>query len=329
MNQLNKLVVILALATLLGSAAAQAHKFDFDKIIAFGESSSDTGTVFEKQCPPDPAWGPWAPCSTAYYDGNLTNGPQWIEFLARRLRVPRPEPSELGGTNYAHAGAKTGEGDNLRVSLVGFGPSSGTPGTEVPGVLAQVNMYLAERGGFDNKDVVVIWGGANDLRDIQNPAEELPVVIGNLVEAIATAACTGAKHIVVPNQLNASISPAVRLSGANPAQVEAVVRAFNDALRTTVSTLDNNPIPPCGAEPTIYYVDMFSVGEAVVAISKLFGRPFSNIEDPAVDLTTLEINVDDPNKYLFLDTIHLTTPAQRILAATAYRAIKFRRRSRD
>ena len=297
---------------------AQAH--GFKEIVVFGESSSDTGNAGYLQCPSPPDWGPWAPCTSAYYDGNLTNGPIWIEFLADRLGLSRPEPSLLGGTNHAYAGAKTQRGLNQRVSLLTGQP---VEGSEVPGILSQIDTYLSTGQRFKTEDLVVIWGGANDLRDIRGP-EDLQGVLDNLGMAISTVACSGAKHIVVPNQLNASVSPAVRLSGADPAQVEQVVRKFNFALRTMVANFEDSLPAACGRKAVLHHVDMFAAGEAILTLSEQFDEPYANIEDPAVNLFTLEVpDGVDPNDFLFLDTIHVTTPAQQFFAGTAYTTLKF------
>ncbi len=180
--------------------------------------------------------------------------------------------------------------------------------------------------GFNNNQLVVIWGGANDLRDIQGP-QDLAEVVTNIATAIATTACRGAKQIVVPNSLNFSIAPAVPPTLAD--QVKAVIIAYNDALKNAVTLLRNNPSMTCGYEPKIYFVDLFSVGEALVQISKIFKFPYSNITDPAVDIGASIAANDfvlragvDPNKYLFLDTIHVTTPAQKVIAASVLAAIK-------
>ncbi len=314
-----KILAFSLALTVVGISVAQAR--GFKQIVVFGESSSDTGNVDILQCPSPPEWGPWAPCTSAYFDGNPTNGRIWVEFLAKKLRVPAPEPSLLGGTNYAHAGAKTQFGDNLRISLVTGQP---VPGSEVPGVLSQVNSYLSAEYSFNKKDLVVIWAGANDLRDIQGP-EDLQQVLYNLGEAIGLVACNGAKHIVVPNQLNASVSPAVRYSGVDPVQVEEAVRGFNLALRAMVDNLQDTLPSECETEAVLHYVDVFTTGEAIIAFSELFGKPYSNLEDPAVNLATFEVPEGvKPNDHLFLDTIHVTTPAQRAIARKVYTLLKYR-----
>ena len=317
-------IVIATMVLILAWHPAQAAKFR--EIVAFGESTSDTGNVDFAQCPPPAGWpwGPWAPCTTAYYDGNLSNGPVWLEFLADWLRVARPEPSALGGSNYAHAGAKTGDMDNLRVSLLGIGPVSGIPGTEVPGVLKQIGLYLQQRGQFNKRQLVTIWGGTNDVRDLIDPQVDLPVIVGNLAAAVAVSACHGAHHIVVLNQLDASIAPAVRSAGPEAVAATArAVRAFNAALHMAISELQSDAAKTCGNTPNIRLVDVYRLGRIVVELSNRFGFPYSNTQDPAVDLMTFEVrdDVERVNDHLFLDTVHPTTPAHRAIAARVFAAL--------
>ena len=242
--------------------------FEFDEIVAFGESSTDKGNVAQAQCSQLPPYLPgagfplfWAPCTPldlsnglpGYFDddladgfdGRLTNGPLWVEFLADALGVERPRPSAKYGTNYAHAGAKVGpdattvpgaEEVNLRVNLYPNNPvlfpteecpqpvyQAGEPvcGSEVPHINTQIAQYLGDRGGFNHKQLVVIWGGANDLRDIgldpAGPESAIANIVSNLVTAVGTAAAAGAKHIAVLNQLNAARAPITQaLCGGNP-----------------------------------------------------------------------------------------------------------------
>ena len=194
--------------------------------------------------------------------------------------------------------------------------------------MAQIEMYLTNYPkGFDAKQLVVIWGGANDLRDVKNQVD-LETVVRNIVTAVATTACSGAKYLVVPNSLNFSIAPAVPPSQAD--QVKALILAYNNALKNAVTLLRNNPLTmTCGYKPKIYYVDLFSVGEALVQISKIFKVPYSNVSSPAVDIVKSIASNDfvlragvDPNTYLFLDTIHVTTPAQKVIAASVLDAIR-------
>lgn len=367
-----------------GSAHAAGLGKGFNEIVAFGESSTDTGNVAQDQCSNAPPYLPgaglplfWAPCtpwniSTGLpgyfddnladgFDGRLSNGPLWVEFLADALGAERPRPSAKNGTNYAHAGAKAGPDAttgpdaevNLRVNLYPGNPAvlisdecrpeyqagdvyvygAGEPvcGSEVPHINTQIAQYLGERGGFTSNQLVVIWGGANDLRDVgldpNGPEASIANIVGNLVTAVATAAAAGAKDIAVLNQLNAARAPITQAlcGGAPPclAQIEAAVRGFNAALGTALEELQS-ALRQQGYHARLHYVDVFSAGEVAVELSELFGKPFANTTDAALIPNPQQAPFaspipDDAEDYLFWDVIHPTEKAYRIVA---YRACK-------
>lgn len=374
MRTLGPIITLLAIH-FLAAGAVHANSFDrtfeFDEIIAFGESSTDTGNVAQAQCSDgQPGAGfPvfWAPCTPldsstympGYFDGRLSNGPLWVEFLADALGVDRPRPSADSGTNYAHAGAKIGpdattEPDakfNLRVNLYPNNPVLNPDptgacvkaiyqagelvcGSEVPHIITQIEQYVGERGGFNKKQLVVIWGGANDLRDIgldpAGPEAAIANIVNNLVTAVWTAAAGGAKHISVLNQLNASRAPITQaLCGGDPlclGKIEAAVQGFNAALRSALKELQL-ALSEQGSRARIHYVNVYSAGEVAVELSELFGKPFVNTTEPALvpdpdpqnQLPLAKPIPDDAEDYLFWDVIHPTEKAYRI---TAYRVCK-------
>jgi phospholipase/lecithinase/hemolysin len=372
MKTLAPVITLLAIHFL---ASGTVHAKGFDEIVAFGESSTDTGNVAQAQCGNDqspylPADGfPvfWAPCtpldpstlSPGYFDGRLTNGLIWVEFLADALGVERPRPSAAPeyGSNYAHAGAKVGPDwttgpdaiDNLRVNLYPSNPvqnptvdctktvyQAGEPvcGSEVPHINEQIQQYLRDKEGFTPEQLVVIWGGANDLRDVgsdpSGPEAGIANVVRNLVMAVGTAAAAGAKHVAVLNQLNAARAPITQaLCAGDPAclaQIEAGVQGFNAALRIALKDLQV-VLSEQGSSARIHYVDVYSAGEVAVELSELFKKPFVNTTDAALvpdsdppnQLPLAEPIPDNAEDYLFWDVIHPTEKAYRI---TAYRVCK-------
>src|SRR5262245_35474111 len=95
----------------------------FSEVVVFGGSTVDTGNLHLASggvvaAPP-------------YFAGRASNGPLWVEVLADRLGLQAPAPGLTGGTNYAWAGAKTGDG------LSPAGTSN---------VGTQVGFFLADHG---------------------------------------------------------------------------------------------------------------------------------------------------------------------------------------
>ena len=124
-------------------------------------------------------------------------------------------------------------------------------GSEVPHINTQIEQYLKASGGFAREELVVIWGGANDLRDIgrdpAGPQSAIANIVTNLATAVKTAAGAGAKQIVVLNQLNAARAPiSLAVCGGNAkclAQIEAGVKGFNFGLRVALDNLQGQPTP--------------------------------------------------------------------------------------
>jgi len=287
-----------------------------------------------------------------------------VEFLADALGVERPRPSFEGGTNYAHAGAKTGptppvpgaEAFNLRVNLYPGNPAvlseecrpvdgedpfvylyaAGEPvcGSEVPRVNTQIAHYLGERGVFTADQLVAIWAGANDLRDLPPDPDEaraaIENIIFNLAAAVKIAAEAGARDIVVLNQGNAARAPIAQAlceAAPDPAlclqDIASAVTGFNFLLKAALEELQA-AWSLQGLPTQVHYVDVFSAVEVAAELSELFGRPFVNITEPALIpdpknppfASKIPKNAED---FAFWDVIHPTSKLYRI---TAYRVCK-------
>ncbi|KAI8837851.1 hypothetical protein BC829DRAFT_447540 [Chytridium lagenaria] len=125
---------------------------DINRIVMFGDSSSDSGRSFNLT----QGNGPTIP-SNAFFQGRWSNGNTWIEVLAKERKVQLD--------NYACGGATTSD-KLLQGSLGGkFNQplrSNGLP-INVPGLDTQVNEYIAKKETGDKSKVLfALWGGAND-----------------------------------------------------------------------------------------------------------------------------------------------------------------------
>ena len=101
----------------------------------FGDSLSDTGNLYRATgnlIPPPP-----------YFNGRLSNGPLWVEYLAPKLNL-----TYTPQTNFAFAGATTG---TLNTTLPIF-----------PGLQQEVNQFTALNPVADPAALYIVWSGAND-----------------------------------------------------------------------------------------------------------------------------------------------------------------------
>ncbi len=78
----------------------------FSRVIAFGDSVTDSGNSFSLSAgvfPPSPP----------YFDGRWSNGPLWLDMVSEQLGLGLSVPSLRGGTNYAYGGARSGLGETV------------------------------------------------------------------------------------------------------------------------------------------------------------------------------------------------------------------------
>ncbi|MFM7437406.1 MAG: SGNH/GDSL hydrolase family protein [Snowella sp.] len=181
--------VSLGLAISLVPVSALASSFN--KVIAFGDSLTDSGNVALYTAPnyQSVPFGGIIP-SLAYQSGRFTNGPTWVETLATRLGVSA-SPYLAGGTNFAFGGARTG-------------PLGTTPPTS-PSLLDQFALFQVNTGGIAPSDALyVVWGGSKNARDaaVQKQAGNnsgataiLNQAVGDIVTIIAGLKTAGAVNI--------------------------------------------------------------------------------------------------------------------------------------
>jgi outer membrane lipase/esterase len=267
-----------------GPVAARATSQPFSRIVVFGDSLSDTGNFYQLTgglLPPAP-----------YDNGRFSNGPLWIEYLARDLGMEvRP------GDNYAVAGATTGHANS----------NDGLLGLKYPGLQDQIEAFLAARqaGGADREALYVIWAGANDffvtLQSGGSPVALISAGVNNTVQALQSLWRAGARHILVLNVPDLGLTPFGLSSGSSGA-ITQLGAAYNQALETALEALGDAGVP------TIR-VDAFATLQTMAGFPAQFG--FTNVTEPF--LTT----GGSPDRFLFWDAVHTTTRGHEILANQA------------
>lgn len=170
LSTLTRAVVALAFAV---PAVAAAEELRFDRLFVVGDSLSDGGTYsLAVQAGQAQAGGPVLPINYRF----LTNAPDgssrtYAEVLATSLGIdlqpnvingvpgapgtPFENPVPLGGTNFAEGGSRT-----VDPAGIGVNPAAGI--TTIP-LRTQVDRLLATNPGFNSNDLVIVWGGANDV----------------------------------------------------------------------------------------------------------------------------------------------------------------------
>ena len=262
----------------------------FSDVFVFGDSISETGNAFlltggVAAAPP-------------YFQGRFSNGPVWTEVLADRLGLPAPAPSLAGGTNYAFGGAETGGG------LSFFG---------TPNVGLQIQMALADHGGFAGDELIVVAAGSNDLaRESPSPAR----IVRNLSDEISLLAAAGGRTFLVPN---------LPSPGQNPANRGTSKEVYFDTHTTVVNRLLDQRLPKLeeGLGISIVRFDMDGVVGAMLHSPADFGLtnvtepacPGCGIGFPAPDAA--DTMVPNPDEYLWWDFVHMTRVAHAVIGEAA------------
>jgi thermolabile hemolysin len=198
--------IVLALTAFMTVLTFSTQRFEpINQLVVFGDSLSDTGTVFR-------ATGGLYPSDPPYFQGRYSNGRVWVEYLADQLGLSASQIS-----NFACGGATTsGEFINL-----------------VPGLLAQVQSFTKRHSNTTSNVLYVLWAGANDyLQGTTNPA--LPVA--NISKAIESLADIGATKILVANLPDLGQLPATR-NNANSTNLSTLTKAHNSGLRRSLKVL--------------------------------------------------------------------------------------------
>lgn len=176
-----------------------------NELYVFGDSLSDTGTVFRMT-------GGMHPPNPTYYKGRYSNGRVWVEYLAEHLKLPSERVS-----NFAYGGATTRSSSS---SLV-------------PGLVTQVQSFTQKQQRSNPDALYVLWAGANDY--LQG-ASSATIPVENVTGAIASLANVGAKNILVANLPDLGQLPATR-TNANSASLSALTQSHNQGLRRSLKVL--------------------------------------------------------------------------------------------
>lgn len=287
-------VVLAGLLLALGANGANAAYLD---LYAFGDSLSDAGNAYAiAGYPPSPP-----------YAQRFSNGPVAVEQLAANLGIGGFRASQLGGTDYAVGGAQTGPdiftGTDNYLTYAGLSILEGT------GIENQVGNFVGAPPAFDpSTSLFFVWGGANDLfAALTNDPSMAPAVaagaVTNLANEIGALAAIGAEHFLVPNLPDLGLTP-FGLSSGDSAGLSALSQGFNAGLAFALAQLETN----YGLD--IREFDAFGFMHEVIDNPGAFG--LTNVQNPCFNGATVCAN---PGQYLFWDSVHPTTSADRFLAA--------------
>lgn len=254
-------------------------KPSFTGITVIGDSLSDTGRTFQTiGLPPFP-----------YYQGRVSNGPVWVEYLAPKLGLTY-NPLD----NFSWAGARTDRSNSF---------------TGLPGMLDELDELLSTTKRLENQALYVVFGGSNDFIRIfagEDPMVVIPEAVGNILSIVTQLRARGAKHIVVVDLPNLGLTPRARSGDPALAATATFLSAvFNNLLNTALNSADKK----------IVRVSAFNILNMLAANPAAFG--LTNVTDQGIGIFP-----DSAATYLFWDDLHPTTAVHRIFATAIYEAVE-------
>jgi phospholipase/lecithinase/hemolysin len=301
-------LVLLVLAASAPALAAPPHRF-----VVFGDSLSDPGNAFiltrDLEIPPFDSIIPNAPYARGGF--HFSNGATWVEQLSLiDHAVPSAGPALLIAplfSNFAVGGA--------RARTVGA--------FDLP---TQVGLFVQDFHGQAPADALyIVFVGGNDLRDALQALATDPTgatsagIVQSALASVRTELLTlyaaGARHFLVPNAPDISLTPAVRLLGpAAQGAARQLGQLYNGGLELTLQGLE----AALGAE--IVRLDVFGFLNEVVASPASFG--FTDVVDTCIRVNTVvQPFCPNPGQFLFWDGIHPTAAGHHQLAVRADAAL--------
>jgi phospholipase/lecithinase/hemolysin len=273
-----------------------------------GDSLSDQGNLLFATADLGPALGlPPIPDPLRYANGRFTNGPNYVDLLAARLRVS-VSASELGGSNFAFGGSRT---DYNRVEALGipYLPDGFYPPGAYPWSLdEQVAEFLAaaKHRRTDPTGLYIVFHGSNDLADAlaglafgEPPAPKIAKAVRGVVHAVLAYKSAGARTILVMLSPNLGQVPSVMAKGPQAVFFGTLFsKLFNTAVRVALANID---------EPNIIVFDTFAFMGNVFENAASYG--LTNVTTACYAGFVYPSNAvpcADPEHYAFWDFEHPT-----------------------
>ncbi|HEJ7891500.1 TPA: SGNH/GDSL hydrolase family protein [Serratia liquefaciens] len=257
-----------------------------NKIIAFGDSLSDTNNVFNASL--------WRfPNPKSWFLGRFSNGPTWVEYLAKQNQLPV--------YNWAVGGAASNQ-----QKLV------------IPGLLDQVDSWLIYMKKAKNyrpeNSLFTVWIGANDLVTYNQGVDGL---IANQTKALNRLVSAGAKKVLVLNLPNITRAPefAFRQDGD---KIKRQIDDYNTRIKQVVDDINRShpDSPVIIFDLAALFTDMldnparYQVSETKMACLDIHAPSSLNY----INALPVRAACTNADTYVFWDLLHPTTHTHKLLA---------------
>lgn len=263
----------------------------FSQLFFFGDSLSDMGNTFELT---KKALGQGLPPAPPYFPGHFSNGPVWVDYLARFLKL-----SSCNHTTFAIAGATTGSTNTF----------PDIPANSLPGLQQQIEKFVTPLEGTqaDPDALYVIWAGANDYLSGQVTNPTAP--IENLIKAAKSLINTGVKNLMFVNLPSLGKLPNTSRNRRIADALNALADAHNAMFATALQALEQS----VDRDVNLFLFDVDAAFKRVLADPQKFG--FTNVTD--AEMAVLASLRGYTEQFFFWDGVHPTTTAHLFLAKEA------------
>jgi len=208
--------------------AGNSYAFTIDKLVIFGDSLTDTDGIYaytnkiHQSNPIIPA----IPASPPYVDGRFSNGPVWVEYVAKALHLDPKSPAQFA--NYAFGGSWAEPFINSgEVFPFGFDTI--------------MDKYIKDAKDDTQKDkhLYIIWMGANDyLSGRLNAETATDNTVGDIEKEIYRLLNAGARHFLIIDLPDVGITPEVVAKGPKfVKEMNTLVQMHNRKLAAMVANL--------------------------------------------------------------------------------------------
>jgi thermolabile hemolysin len=259
-----------------------------NKIVAFGDSLSDTGNVFNAS--------DWLmPNPHSWFLGHFSNGLVWTEYLARDHGVPLYNWAVGGAAGRDQYGIVTGIHSQVKSFLE----------------------YIHYAVNFSNESTLfTLEFGLNDFVNYDRPIEEVKKDFSNAIDEIINA---GAKNLLILTLPDATVAPQFKYSSEEKTnRVKEEVASFNAHIKKVVSWHNKSSV-------NIVLFDTAGLFVDITQNAKKYG--FANEKDPCLDIhrdnaidylsehaLTEDCKANGADKYIFWGVTHPTTASYRFIA---------------
>ena len=324
--KLNKIAAAVAATMAMG--AAQADSLSFSRLYTLGDSLTDGGAYSGAVI-----FG-GAPAGLYRFTNNASDGSSRVysEVLANRLGLPLPvrfvtvtgpnDPNQgANGANYAQGGS--------RVALQpGIGASPGNSFVTTLPVTQQVDQLLADRPTLSDKDLVVLWAGANDgfvqFTAVSNAAITSTTALTNMATASGELAAqidriktAGGKNVLVMLVPDLAQTPfgvlVTSASASGGVLLSSLAGTFNQTLKTAAQVRNafvfdsNKVLSALIADPTRFGFNASTLSEVACGINPTRTGPGDFYNSSLTSCFN-----SNPQNYLFADGVHPSSKAHEL-----------------